>query len=232
MSKFYIRLRTVSLRTVLMAACVVVGLGSAALTTPAHAQEAPRAYAIAGQDLGVALRAFATTSGKKVDVDAALVKGKTTSGARGQLGDEEALRRLLAGSGLISVPAVAQTVQTVRQVVATVSTQVVNPVATAAVTPVTQTVNLPITLGAPMQAFSATTANLAINGTVATAGNALAIRGAGTTIVTGGITGTGVVTVGDGASSNSGTLSATGTISARQIGVLRGCIDLTPCQTR
>jgi iron complex outermembrane recepter protein len=95
MSKF-----NVSLRTVLMAACVVVGLGSAALTTPARAQEAPRAYAIAGQDLGVALRAFATTSGKKVAFDAALVKGKTTSGVRGQLGDEEALRRLLAGSGL------------------------------------------------------------------------------------------------------------------------------------
>jgi iron complex outermembrane receptor protein len=83
-----------------MAACAVVGLASAALTTPARAQEAPRAYAIAGQDLGVALRAFATTSGKKVAFDAALVKGKTTSGARGQLGDEEALRRLLAGSGL------------------------------------------------------------------------------------------------------------------------------------
>jgi iron complex outermembrane receptor protein len=95
MSKFNVRLRTV-----LMAACAVVALGSAALTTPARAQEAPRAYAIAGQDLGVALRAFATTSRKKVAFDAALVKGKTTSGVQGQLGDEEALRRLLAGSGL------------------------------------------------------------------------------------------------------------------------------------
>jgi iron complex outermembrane receptor protein len=95
MSKFNIRLRTV-----LMAVCAVVGLGSAALTTPARAQESPRAYAIAGQDLGVALRAFATTSGKEVAFDAALVKGKTTSGVQGQLGDEEALRRLLAGSGL------------------------------------------------------------------------------------------------------------------------------------
>src|SRR3984957_1003010 len=95
MSKFKIRLRTV-----LMAACAAVGFGSAALTTSARAQEAPRAYAIAGQDLGVALRAFATTSGKKVAFDAALVKGKTTSGVRGQLGEEEALRRLLAGSGL------------------------------------------------------------------------------------------------------------------------------------
>jgi iron complex outermembrane recepter protein len=95
MSKFNIRLRTV-----LMAACAVVGVGSAALTTPVRAQEAPRAYAIAGQDLGVALRAFATTSGKNVAFDAALVKGKTTIGMQGRLGDEEALRRLLAGSGL------------------------------------------------------------------------------------------------------------------------------------
>src|ERR1700722_14745831 len=95
MSKFTIRLRTV-----LMAACAVMGLVSAATTTPAWAQETPRAYAIAGQGLDVALRAFATTSGKKVAFDAALVKGKTTSGVRGQLGDAEALRRLLAGSGL------------------------------------------------------------------------------------------------------------------------------------
>jgi iron complex outermembrane recepter protein len=95
MSKFNIRPRTV-----LTVACAVVGLGSAVLTTPARAQEAPRAYAIAGQDLGVALRAFATTSGKNVAFDAALVKGKTTTGVQGQLGDAEALRRLLAGSGL------------------------------------------------------------------------------------------------------------------------------------
>src|SRR5277367_1867478 len=95
MSKFTIRLRAV-----LMASCAIVGLGFAALTTPAHAQEAPRAYAIAGQDLGVALRAFATTSGRNIAFDAALVNGKTTSGVQGQLGDEEALRRLLAGSGL------------------------------------------------------------------------------------------------------------------------------------
>ncbi len=95
MSKFNIRPRTV-----LTVACAVVGLGSAVLTTPARAQETPRAYAIAGQDLGVALRAFATTSGKNVVFDAALVKGKTTTGVQGQLGDAEALRRLLAGSGL------------------------------------------------------------------------------------------------------------------------------------
>ena len=95
MSKFNIRLRTV-----LMVACAVMGLGSAAITTPAWAQGTPRVYAIAGQDLGVALRAFATTSGKKVAFDAALVKGKTTSGVQGQLGEEAALGRLLTGSGL------------------------------------------------------------------------------------------------------------------------------------
>jgi iron complex outermembrane recepter protein len=88
------------LRTVLMVGCALAGLGSAALITPAYAEEATRTYAIVGQDLGIALRAFATTSGKNVSFDAALVKGKTTSGVQGQLGDEEALRRLLAGTGL------------------------------------------------------------------------------------------------------------------------------------
>jgi iron complex outermembrane recepter protein len=99
MSKF-----SSGLRTALMVGCTLVGLGSAAVTMSAQAEEAPRTYAIAGQDLGVALRAFATASGKNVSFDAALVKGKTTSGVRGQLVDEEALRRLLAGTGLGFAP--------------------------------------------------------------------------------------------------------------------------------
>ena len=93
-SKF--RLQTV----VLMAICVVLGIASAALTIPARAQQAPKAYAISHQDLGAALRAFAIASGKDVVFDAALVKGKTTSGVQGQFSDEDALTHLLAGSGL------------------------------------------------------------------------------------------------------------------------------------
>jgi iron complex outermembrane recepter protein len=88
------------LQTVLMTSCAILGLGSAALTTPACAQQALKAYDISGQELGVALRAFAIASGKDVVFDATLVKGKITRGVQGQLGDEDALTRLLAGSGL------------------------------------------------------------------------------------------------------------------------------------
>src|SRR5579863_9662264 len=90
----------IRLRTVLLAGCAFIGIGCAALSAPAQAQDAPKTYAIAGQDLGAALRAFALISGRDVVFDPALVKGKTTHGAEGQLGDEAALRRLLAGSGL------------------------------------------------------------------------------------------------------------------------------------
>src|SRR5258708_32742544 len=93
-SKF--RLQSVFLMTI----CAVLGLTSTALTTPARAQQAPKAYAISHQDLGAALRAFAIASGKDVVFDAALVKGKTTRGVQGQFSDEDALTRLLAGSGL------------------------------------------------------------------------------------------------------------------------------------
>jgi iron complex outermembrane recepter protein len=88
------------LQTVLITSCAVLELGSAALAIAADAQQAPRAYAISREDLSVALRAFAITSGKDVVFDAVLVKGKTTRGVQGQFGDDDALTRLLVGSGL------------------------------------------------------------------------------------------------------------------------------------
>jgi TonB-dependent receptor len=90
----------VRLRAILMVGCAVVGLASVTLAVPAHAQEAPRIYAIASQDLGSALRAFAIASGRDVVFDPALAKGKTTHGVQGRLVAEAALRQLLAGSGL------------------------------------------------------------------------------------------------------------------------------------
>jgi iron complex outermembrane receptor protein len=89
------------LLTVLATNFAAIGLGFAVPTTPAYAQKTSSGYAISRQDLGVALRAFAIASGKDVVFDATLVRGKTTRGVQGQLGDEEALRRLLAGSGLV-----------------------------------------------------------------------------------------------------------------------------------
>lgn len=87
-------------RPVLSAGCALLGLGPFSLTLAAHAQVAAKIYALSGQDLGVALRAFALTSGKDVVFNPALVKGKTARAVLGRLGDEDALRRLLTGSGL------------------------------------------------------------------------------------------------------------------------------------
>ena len=86
------------LSALLLTLCSAAGLGAETLATPAGAQQAPGGGA--RQDLGAALRAFALRSGKDVVFDPALVRGKTTRGVQGSLGDEEALARLLAGSGL------------------------------------------------------------------------------------------------------------------------------------
>ncbi len=91
---------TIRIRAALAANCAALGLGFAAQTTPALAQQALKAYAISRQDLGIALRAFAIVSGKDVVFDPMLVKGKRTHGVQGQYGDDDALRRILAGTGL------------------------------------------------------------------------------------------------------------------------------------
>jgi hypothetical protein len=90
----------VRLRTVFIVGCGALGLAAAALSTPVSAQQAPKTYAIASEDLGVALRAFALASGRDVVFDPVLVKGKTTRGVQGELGEEEALRQLLTDTGL------------------------------------------------------------------------------------------------------------------------------------
>ncbi|SNS86400.1 TonB-dependent Receptor Plug Domain [Sphingomonas laterariae] len=59
-----------------------------------------RAYAIAAQDLGPAIRKFAIETGRDVAFDPAVVAGKKTRGVRGERSDEEALRALLEGTGL------------------------------------------------------------------------------------------------------------------------------------
>lgn len=90
----------IRMQTVLLAGCAIIGLGGVAFSTPALAQDTSKTYSIPSQDLGAALRAFAVTSGKDVVFDPMVVKGKTTHGLQGQLGVEDALRRLLVGSGL------------------------------------------------------------------------------------------------------------------------------------
>lgn len=66
----------------------------------ACAQTQARAFEITPQALGSALRVFALQSGKDIVFDPGLVRGKTAPSLKGRYLNEEALRRLLAGSGL------------------------------------------------------------------------------------------------------------------------------------
>jgi outer membrane receptor protein involved in Fe transport len=59
-----------------------------------------RTYAIAPQPLADALTLFGQQSGLQVTLDAGIVAGLTTPGVDGSFTAEEALRRLLAGTGL------------------------------------------------------------------------------------------------------------------------------------
>jgi outer membrane receptor protein involved in Fe transport len=90
-----------TLRQALMITTATLGgvIGSAA-TLPAFAQEATRSYTIPSQDLDGALRAFAHQSGRDVLYPPALVAGKRSPGAQGQLTESQALSALLAGTGL------------------------------------------------------------------------------------------------------------------------------------
>lgn len=74
---------------------------------PAQAQTAPRAgqgeaiaYAIGAQSLSSALMKFSGATGMQLFFDAGLVRGKTSPGAQGLMTREQALERLLSGSGL------------------------------------------------------------------------------------------------------------------------------------
>jgi iron complex outermembrane recepter protein len=87
-------------RTAVMLGCAAIGLNVIAYSVQAEALEPEKSYSITSQDLGSALRAFAIASGKDVVFDPMLVKGKTSPGLHGELTDEEALRRILVGSGL------------------------------------------------------------------------------------------------------------------------------------
>jgi outer membrane receptor protein involved in Fe transport len=87
-------------RTTVILGCVALGLNILAYSAQAAALEPEKSYSITSQDLGSALRAFAIASGKDVVFDPMLVNGKTSPGLHGELTEEEALRRILAGSGL------------------------------------------------------------------------------------------------------------------------------------
>jgi len=67
---------------------------------PQLAQAAQRTFDIPPQPLSSALPLFGQQSGRQISADAALIRGIATPGVRGTMSVEEALGRLLAGTGL------------------------------------------------------------------------------------------------------------------------------------
>lgn len=83
--------------------CLGAGISAVALTIsmPACAQaDAPRRFTLPAQDLGAALRSVALSSGRTVVAPAELVRGKRTPPLDGTYTPEEAVARLIEGTGL------------------------------------------------------------------------------------------------------------------------------------
>ncbi|USX11595.1 TonB-dependent siderophore receptor [Oxalobacteraceae bacterium OTU3CAMAD1] len=82
----------------------LAGLMVAAMTAPAFAADAaPRSYNIPAGPLSAAIARFAAESGVYIAADGALTAGKTSAGLQGTLAPQDALNRLLKGSGLDAV---------------------------------------------------------------------------------------------------------------------------------
>jgi iron complex outermembrane receptor protein len=96
-------MRTIGM-TILAASLVFMGVAPAAWGQQ-EGQAMPaqriRAFDIPAQPLSDALTLFGRQSGLQISVHADLVRGLTTSGVSGQMTPEQALTRLLAGSGLV-----------------------------------------------------------------------------------------------------------------------------------
>jgi outer membrane receptor protein involved in Fe transport len=92
---------------VALASSVILSLGSpaseVALSQPVSpsSREQPRTYHIGAQALGTALQEFATQAGLQLLFSQSDVAGLKTSGLQGSFSTDQALERLLAGSGLI-----------------------------------------------------------------------------------------------------------------------------------
>lgn len=95
------------LTTSMLGCAVLVPAGAGAQqTAPATATET-RAFAIPAQPLAAAIDAFIGASGWQISYSSALVAGKTSAAVSGSMTAEEALRRLVSGSGIsvrISAP--------------------------------------------------------------------------------------------------------------------------------
>ncbi len=80
---------------------VGLGLATACIVwaVPVQAAET-RSFDIAAQDLEAALDAFAVTSGKEVIASSEVLEGRRASAVKGEFSSDQALARLLAGTGL------------------------------------------------------------------------------------------------------------------------------------
>lgn len=95
------RERRFNFRHALMMGCAIaLAQGAAATAAPAVAQASLHEYAIPAQPLADALRTFATQTGRDVLFAPAIVAGKTSAAVKGAMTELEALRALLAGTGL------------------------------------------------------------------------------------------------------------------------------------
>lgn len=77
------------------------GIAAACLMSAVPVLAAPsQSYSIPAQDMASALEAFAAASGREVLAGSEVIAGKRANEVRGELSAEEALSRLLAGTGL------------------------------------------------------------------------------------------------------------------------------------
>jgi iron complex outermembrane receptor protein len=88
-----------AIQHILLASALTVSTAAYAETSTDTAS-IRHSYHISGGSLGQALRQFATNSGLLYSAEAKLTDGKTTDGLDGEFTAEEALKRLLAGTGL------------------------------------------------------------------------------------------------------------------------------------
>ena len=98
-------IRCRSMRGVLLATAAVLSLTGEAL-----AQQARTRFDIPAQDATTALQAYARQSGRQVLFSYDAVRGRRAPAVRGELTDEDALARLLRGTGLVVTSSDATTV--------------------------------------------------------------------------------------------------------------------------
>ena len=83
----------------------IAAVAVAACATPACAEDATRhRYDLPVQDLAASIRAVALASGRTIVAPAELVAGRRAAALHGSYTAEEALARLIAGSGLVVLP--------------------------------------------------------------------------------------------------------------------------------